>query len=111
MSTRRTSSSRIVQWRAFKGGRIEAMKEIKNHPRFLKNLPRELMESTQTNYYQRDNPPPSSRSVGYFGISIWGRTLEVEITGGNKRQNVANDLVVVVLLGINKEDEDKAKEN
>ncbi|PWA80599.1 Protein kinase, catalytic domain-containing protein [Artemisia annua] len=59
------------------------------------------MESTQTNYYQRDNPtfslqsvdeitkivtearnpPPSSRSVGYFGISVWGRTLEVEIKG------------------------------
>ncbi|XP_023761348.2 serine/threonine-protein kinase SRK2G [Lactuca sativa] len=65
------------------------IKEIKNHPWFLKNLPRELMESAQTNYYQRDNPSfslqsveeimkiveearnpvPSSKSVGYFG---WG---------------------------------------
>ncbi|XP_076881010.1 serine/threonine-protein kinase SRK2G-like isoform X2 [Bidens hawaiensis] len=65
------------------------IKEIKNHPWFLKNLPKELKESNQTNYYQRDNPsfsvqsvddimkivaearnpPPTSKSVGYFG---WG---------------------------------------
>ncbi|KAD3336929.1 hypothetical protein E3N88_32449 [Mikania micrantha] len=71
------------------------IKEIKNHPWFLKNLPKELMESAQTNYYRRDNsssslqsvdeimkivaearnPPPSSKSVGYFG---WGAEDENE---------------------------------
>lgn len=65
------------------------IKEIKNHPWFLKNLPRELTESSQANYYQRDNLSfslqsveeimkivgearircPSSRSIGGFG---WG---------------------------------------
>ncbi|CAI9269003.1 unnamed protein product [Lactuca saligna] len=39
------------------------IKEIKNHPWFLKNLPRELMESAQTNYYHRDNPSFSLQSV------------------------------------------------
>ncbi|XP_043709920.1 serine/threonine-protein kinase SRK2A-like isoform X2 [Telopea speciosissima] len=65
------------------------IKEIKSHPWFLKNLPRELTETAQAIYYQRDNPsyslqtveeimkivgearspPPVSRSVGGFG---WG---------------------------------------
>lgn len=66
------------------------IKEIKNHPWFLKNLPRELTESAQGIYYQRDNPsfsslqsvdeimkivgearnpPPASRPVRGFG---WG---------------------------------------
>ncbi|XP_059656285.1 serine/threonine-protein kinase SRK2A-like [Cornus florida] len=65
------------------------IKEIKNHPWFLKNLPRELAETAQAMYYQRNNPsfslqsvdeimkivgearnpPPSSRPVGGFG---WG---------------------------------------
>ncbi|XP_050375558.1 serine/threonine-protein kinase SRK2A isoform X1 [Argentina anserina] len=65
------------------------IKEIKNHPWFLKNLPRELMEAAQTMYYRKENPtfslqtvedimkiveeaknpPPVSRSVGGFG---WG---------------------------------------
>lgn len=65
------------------------LKEVKNHPWFLKNLPRELTESAQAIYYQRDNPsfslqsvdeimkivgearnpPPSSRRVKGFG---WG---------------------------------------
>ncbi|KAM7513935.1 hypothetical protein LguiA_003518 [Lonicera macranthoides] len=72
------------------------IKEIKNHPWFLKNLPRELMESAQAIYYQRDNPsfylqsvdeimkivgdaripPPSSRSVEGFGG--WGEEEEDE---------------------------------
>uniref|UniRef100_A0A803R873 non-specific serine/threonine protein kinase n=2 Tax=Cannabis sativa TaxID=3483 RepID=A0A803R873_CANSA len=63
------------------------IKEIKNHPWFLKNLPRELTEAAQVMYYRRENPsfsiqtvedimkivdeakspPPSSRSVGGFG--------------------------------------------
>ncbi|KAJ4962536.1 hypothetical protein NE237_022475 [Protea cynaroides] len=68
------------------------IKEIKSHPWFLKNLPRELTETAQTIYYQRNNPnnpsyslqsieevmkivgeartpPPVSRSIGGFG---WG---------------------------------------
>ncbi|KAJ4964540.1 hypothetical protein NE237_016389 [Protea cynaroides] len=69
------------------------IKEIKSHPWFLKNLPRELTETAQAIYYQReDNPnnlsyslqtveeimkivgeartlPPVSKSVGSFG---WG---------------------------------------
>ncbi|KAK9110115.1 hypothetical protein Sjap_018175 [Stephania japonica] len=63
--------------------------EIKSHPWFLKNLPRELTDAAQAIYYQRDNPsfslqsveeimkivgeaktpPPVSRSIGGFG---WG---------------------------------------
>lgn len=71
------------------------IKEIKNHPWFLKNLPRELTEAAQVVYYRRENPtfslqsvedimkiveeakrpPPSSRSVGGFG---WGGEEEGE---------------------------------
>lgn len=36
------------------------IKEIKNHPWFLKNLPRELTETNQAVYYRRDNPSLSS---------------------------------------------------
>lgn len=36
------------------------IKEIKSHPWFLKNLPRELTEARQAMYYQRDNPSLSS---------------------------------------------------
>ncbi|ERN08591.1 hypothetical protein AMTRI_Chr11g155460 [Amborella trichopoda] len=63
------------------------IKEIKSHPWFLKNLPRELTEAAQATFYQRENPslffqsvedimkivgeartpPPSSRSIGGFG--------------------------------------------
>jgi serine/threonine-protein kinase SRK2 len=65
------------------------IKEIKSHPWFLKNLPRELTEAAQAMYYERENPsfslqcvedimkiveeakvpPPASRSIGGFG---WG---------------------------------------
>lgn len=65
------------------------IKEIKNHPWFLKNLPRELTEAAQVMYYRKENPafslqsvddimriveearspPPVSRSIGGFG---WG---------------------------------------
>ena len=65
------------------------MREIRNHPWFLKNLPRELTEAAQAMYYKRDNsaptysvqtveeimkivqeaqkPPPSSTPVAGFG--------------------------------------------
>ncbi|XP_050272708.1 serine/threonine-protein kinase SRK2A-like isoform X1 [Quercus robur] len=65
------------------------IKEIKSHPWFLKNLPRELTEPAQAMYNKKENPsfsiqsvqditkiveearipPPASRSVGGFG---WG---------------------------------------
>ncbi|KAB5574417.1 hypothetical protein DKX38_001611 [Salix brachista] len=63
------------------------IKEIKSHPWFLKNLPRELTEAAQTMYYRKENPTfslqsveeimkiveeakipsPASRSIGGFG--------------------------------------------
>lgn len=64
------------------------LKEIKSHPWFLKNLPRELTDAAQAAYYRKENPyslqsveeitkivaeakapPPASRSVSAFG---WG---------------------------------------
>ncbi|GLT42737.1 hypothetical protein SLA2020_167230 [Shorea laevis] len=65
------------------------IKEIKSHPWFLKNLPRELTEAAQALYYRKDNPAfsaqsneeimkiveeakvhaPVSRSIGGYG---WG---------------------------------------
>lgn len=70
-------------------GRRITIKDIKNHPWFLKNLPRELTEAAQTIYYRKENPtfslqtiedimkiveeakipPPVSRSIGGFS---WG---------------------------------------
>nr|CAB3465137.1 unnamed protein product [Digitaria exilis] len=35
------------------------MREIKSHPWFLKNLPRELTESVQLSYFRRDNSVPA----------------------------------------------------
>ncbi|KAI6691718.1 hypothetical protein NL676_019428 [Syzygium grande] len=69
--------------------RRTTIKEIKNHPWFLKNLPSELTETAQAAYYQRDNqsyslqsveeimkivgearnPPPMAKSTKNFG---WG---------------------------------------
>ncbi|KAB1993567.1 hypothetical protein ERO13_A13G036000v2 [Gossypium hirsutum] len=66
-----------------------SIKDIKSHPWFLKNLPRELTEAAQAAYYRKENPtfslqsvdeimkiveeakvaPPVSRSIGGFG---WG---------------------------------------
>ncbi|XP_062225668.1 serine/threonine-protein kinase SAPK7-like isoform X2 [Phragmites australis] len=73
------------------------IREIKNHPWFLKNLPRELTEAAQAMYYKRDNsaptysvqsveeimkivekartPPPSSTPVAGFG---WAEEDEQE---------------------------------
>ncbi|PIN09349.1 Non-specific serine/threonine protein kinase [Handroanthus impetiginosus] len=65
------------------------IKEIKSHPWFLRNLPRELTDAAQIVYYRKENPtfsvqsveqimkivqeaktpPPASRSIGGFG---WG---------------------------------------
>ncbi|XP_071915945.1 serine/threonine-protein kinase SAPK7-like isoform X2 [Coffea arabica] len=78
------------------------IKEIKSHPWFLKNLPRELTESAQATYYQKDNPsfslqsideimkivgearnpPPSSKPVEGFG---WG-TEEDDIVVGEEEE-------------------------
>ncbi|KAH1072307.1 hypothetical protein J1N35_024635 [Gossypium stocksii] len=66
-----------------------SIKDIKSHPWFLKNLPRELTEAAQAAYYRKENPtfslqsvdeimkiveeakvaPRVSRSIGGFG---WG---------------------------------------
>ncbi|KAL8151666.1 hypothetical protein V2J09_021474 [Rumex salicifolius] len=77
------------------------MKEMKTHPWFLKNLPREMADSAQVSYYRRENPTFSlqsveeimkiveeaktplltSRSIGDFGWTekdIDGRTIEEE---------------------------------
>ncbi|XP_076957923.1 serine/threonine-protein kinase SRK2A-like [Bidens hawaiensis] len=39
------------------------LKEIKSHPWFLKNLPRELTETAQAAYYRKENPTFSPQSV------------------------------------------------
>ncbi|PPS03117.1 hypothetical protein GOBAR_AA17545 [Gossypium barbadense] len=39
------------------------LKEIKNHPWFLKNLPRELTDTAQAAYYRSDNPTFSLQSI------------------------------------------------
>ncbi|KAK6143754.1 hypothetical protein DH2020_024102 [Rehmannia glutinosa] len=39
------------------------IKEIKSHPWFLKNLPRELTDAAQAMYYRRENPTYSLQSV------------------------------------------------
>ncbi|XP_044462089.1 serine/threonine-protein kinase SRK2A-like isoform X2 [Mangifera indica] len=77
-----------------------SIKEIKNHPWFLKNLPRELTEPAQAIYYRKENPtfslqtveeimkiveeakvpPPVSQSIGGFG---WGG----EEDGDEKEEN------------------------
>ncbi|GAA0138257.1 non-receptor serine/threonine protein kinase [Lithospermum erythrorhizon] len=86
------------------------IKEIKSHPWFLKNLPKELTETAQAIYYQRDNPsfshqsvdeimkivaearkpPPTSRSIGAFG---WGaeEEEEEELTNEELEQDVDED--------------------
>lgn len=71
------------------------LKEIKSHPWFLKNLPRELTDAAQAAYYRKENPtyslqsveeitkivaeakapPPASRSISGFG---WGGEEEEE---------------------------------
>ncbi|KAH7532351.1 hypothetical protein FEM48_Zijuj04G0010700 [Ziziphus jujuba var. spinosa] len=75
------------------------IKEIKIHPWFLKNLPRELTEPLQAMYYRKENPsfslqsvedimkiveqakipPPVSRSIGGFG---WGGEEEDDTKDG-----------------------------
>ncbi|KAA8547179.1 hypothetical protein F0562_003612 [Nyssa sinensis] len=84
------------------------IKEIKNHPWFLKNLPRELTETAQAIYYQRDNPtfslqsvdeimkivgearnpPPSSRPIGGFG---WGENEEDAEAEAETEEEVEED--------------------
>ncbi|GKV22668.1 hypothetical protein SLEP1_g32517 [Rubroshorea leprosula] len=39
------------------------IKEIKSHPWFSKNLPRELTEAAQAIYYRKDNPAFSAQSI------------------------------------------------
>ncbi|KAM7250579.1 hypothetical protein ACFE04_022462 [Oxalis oulophora] len=80
-----------------------SIKEIKIHPWFLKNLPRELTEAAQAIYYRKENPtfslqsvaeitkiveeakipPPVSRSVGGYG---WGGEEEEEDGNNDKEE-------------------------
>nr|QDA34129.1 SAPK7 [Thinopyrum elongatum] len=84
------------------------MREIRNHPWFLKNLPRELTEAAQAMYYKRDNsaptysvqsveeimkiveeaqkPPPSTTPVAGFG---WAEEDEQE--DGKKPEGEAEE--------------------
>ena len=84
------------------------IKDIKNHPWFLKNLPRELTEAAQALYYRRENPtfslqsiedimkivdeaktpPPVSRSIGGFG---WGGEEEEEEEEEEKEEEVETE--------------------
>ncbi|KAL7119579.1 hypothetical protein ACP275_02G071300 [Erythranthe tilingii] len=84
------------------------IKDIKSHPWFLKNLPRELTDVAQAAYYRRENPtyslqtveeimkiveeaktpPPASRSVSGFG---WAGEEEEYV----KEEDVEEEEVVV----------------
>lgn len=84
------------------------IKEIKSHPWFLKNLPRELTEAAQAAYYRKENPtfslqsveeimkiveeaktpPPVSRSVSGFG---WGGEEEEEEKEGDVEEEVEEE--------------------
>nr|XP_010930862.1 serine/threonine-protein kinase SAPK7 [Elaeis guineensis] len=83
------------------------IREIRNHPWFLKNLPRELTEAAQAVYYRRDNnaptyslqsveeimrivreartPPPSSTNIAGFG---WAEEDEQD---EDKQENQENE--------------------
>lgn len=83
-----------------------SIREIKSHPWFLKNLPRELTEAAQAVYYKRDNtaptyslqtieeimkivgdartPPPASRSISGFG---WAEEDEDDEGDGEGKEN------------------------
>ncbi|EYU26515.1 hypothetical protein MIMGU_mgv1a009739mg [Erythranthe guttata] len=84
------------------------IKDIKSHPWFLKNLPRELTDVAQAAYYRRENPtyslqtveeimkiveeaktpPPASRSISGFG---WAGEEEEYV----KEEDVEEEEVVV----------------
>ncbi|XVF67680.1 hypothetical protein PTKIN_Ptkin10aG0141000 [Pterospermum kingtungense] len=79
------------------------IRDIKTHPWFLKNLPRELTETAQAAYYRKENPtfslqsvdeimkivreakvaPPVARSIGGFG---WG-----EEDGDSKEEDAGQE--------------------
>ncbi|XP_039122621.1 serine/threonine-protein kinase SAPK7 [Dioscorea cayenensis subsp. rotundata] len=83
-----------------------SIREIKSHPWFLKNLPRELTEAAQAVYYKRDNtaptyslqtieeimkivgdartPPLASRSISGFG---WAEEDEDDEGDGEGKEN------------------------
>lgn len=89
------------------GQRI-TLKEIKNHPWFLKSLPKELTETAQAVYYKRDNPTfsiqsieeimkivsearnpaPPSRPVPHFG---WGTEEEEEVVEEEEEEEEEED--------------------
>uniref|UniRef100_A0A0A9FAL7 Uncharacterized protein n=1 Tax=Arundo donax TaxID=35708 RepID=A0A0A9FAL7_ARUDO len=70
------------------------MKEIKNHPWFLKNLPRELTETAQEMYYRRDNRVPSysdQNSEEIMKIVQEGRTMPKSSRSGYGWSNECSD--------------------
>ncbi|KAK3166088.1 hypothetical protein QOZ80_1AG0041300 [Eleusine coracana subsp. coracana] len=70
------------------------MKEIKSHPWFLKNLPRELTETAQAMYYRRDNRVPSysdQRSEEIMKIVQEARTMPKSSRSGYESSYEATD--------------------
>jgi serine/threonine-protein kinase SRK2 len=85
------------------------IREIRSHPWFLKNLPRELTEAGQAMYYKKDNnaptysvqsveeimkiveqartPPPSSTPVAGFG---WAEEEELDSKKAEKQEEEEN---------------------
>ncbi|GAA0182693.1 non-receptor serine/threonine protein kinase [Lithospermum erythrorhizon] len=87
------------------------IKEIKQHPWFLKNLPRELTEAAQLAYYRKENPtfslqsaeeimkivdeaktpPPATRSISGFGWGAEGEDGEEEDVEGEVEEEDDED--------------------
>ncbi|KHG21217.1 Serine/threonine-protein kinase SRK2B [Gossypium arboreum] len=85
-----------------------SIKDIKSHPWFLKNLPRELTEAAQAAYYRKENPtfslqsvdeimkiveeakvaPRVSRSIGGFG---WGGEEDGDAKEEDAEEEVEED--------------------
>lgn len=49
------------------------LKEIKSHPWFVKNLPRELTEAAQNAYYQKETPTFSPQCVEEMHVNAKGK--------------------------------------
>lgn len=85
--------------------------EIKKHPWFLKNLPRELTDTAQAAYFRKENPtfslqtveeimkivadaktpPPVSRSIGGFGWGGEGKEEDAEDVEEEEEEEVEEE--------------------
>lgn len=101
------SLSNCLGYRFFYLQRI-TIADIKKHPWFLKNLPRELTETAQAAYFRKENPTfslqsveeimkiveeaktpaPVSRSIGAFG---WGREEDAEAKEEDAVEEIEED--------------------